>query len=91
MYRLGQKSDYVDNHQQPDIVMYRGKYNTRCSELDCFRWIHLSKKQVSDYEMKIKREHEYFDENGTAKYEIHVDDYPSVPDVVTILLVATYQ
>ena len=64
--------------------MYRGKFNTHyfCSELDCFRWIQLTKKQVSDYKMEIKRAHEYLDEDGTTKYKFHVDDYPSVSDVV---------
>ena len=83
-YRPRQKSYYVDNHERPDIVMYRGKYNTRyfCSELDCFRWIQLTKKQVSDYKMEIKRAHEYLDEDGITKYEYHVDDYPSVSDLV---------
>ena len=32
--------------------------------------------------MEIKRAHEYFDKDGTTKYEFHVDDYPSVLDVV---------
>jgi hypothetical protein len=33
--------------------------------------------------MEIKRAHKFFDENGTTKYEFHVDDYPpSVSDVV---------
>jgi hypothetical protein len=32
--------------------------------------------------MEIKRAHEYLDEDGITKYEYHVDDYPSVSNVV---------
>ena len=51
-YSSNKKTYYVDGHEKPETVAYRKKYVQQYiqSEIQCFRWIHLSEDEVNELE-----------------------------------------
>jgi hypothetical protein len=78
-YKPRKKNYYVDNHERPDIKLYRKGFVRRYLEdyeIRCFRWM-----QITDAEREekgLKKEHGFAHQHldGSTWYEYHVDDHP---------------
>ena len=79
-YETRKKCYYVDNHEKPENVSYRGKFIDRYLEYEkrMHRWIQIPNNEVLQLVEEGKllegEGHRYEDANGNDMVEFHVDD-----------------
>jgi hypothetical protein len=78
-YETRRKGYYVDGHEKPDTIQYRKQFVTRYLQYEhcAHRWVQITNQEAVELEQKgyIKQNsgYWYFDSNGNAMVEFHVD------------------